>query len=56
MAQIEFVYNGNNILIPCNINEKLKNILNRFIIKEQINEKSIYYLYNGELINEELKI
>ena len=54
MAQIEFVYNGNNIIIPCNINEKMKDIFNRFIIKEQINEKSIYYLYNGELINEEL--
>ena len=54
MAQIEFVYNGNNVIIPCNTNEKMKDIFNRFIIKEQINEKSIYYLYNGELINEEL--
>ena len=54
MAEVEFIYNGININIPCNNNDKMKDICSKFINKAQIDKNSIYYLYNGDKINEEL--
>ena len=54
MAEVEFIYNGGNINIHCNKNDKMKEIFEKFINKVQIDRNRIYYLYNGELINEEL--
>ena len=33
MSEVEFFYKGNNIKIPCNSNEKIRNILYRFTSK-----------------------
>ena len=55
MAEIKFTYEGSNTIIQCDINDKIKDIINKFLIK--INkEKNIklYYLYNGKIINKEL--
>ena len=56
MAEVIFNYEGNNIKIQCNINEKMKDIISKFLIK--INKKdtniTLYYLYNGNTINKEL--
>ena len=55
MAEIIFNYKGNNINIQCQLKDKIKDIINKFL--EKINEKdntNLYYLYSGFLINKEL--
>ena len=53
MAEVEFFYNGGNIIIHCNKNDKMKEIFEKFINKTQTDRNKIYYLYNGEKINKE---
>ena len=50
----EFIYNGSKYLIQCNSDEKLKVIIIKFLSKSENNKENLYYLYNGEIINEEL--
>ena len=56
MSQIEFLYQGSITIIQCNINEKMKDIFKRFTIKQGLEENSIYFLYSGKKINEELTL
>ena len=57
MAEIEFIYYGININIKCNLNEKMKDIYNRFKDKVNLKNNNIYYTYNGEILkDEELKL
>jgi len=55
MAEAIFNYEGNNTTIQCEINEKMKDIINRFLIKLEKKEKNLYYLYDGTQINYELR-
>ena len=48
-------YKGKETIIHCKKNEKIKEIFNKFKIKIKI-ENEVYYLYNGNKINEELKV
>ena len=55
MAEAIFNYEGNNTIIQCNINDKMKDIINKFLIK--IDKKEIddfFFLYNGAEVNKEL--
>ena len=54
MEQVVFLYQSTSILIQCNINEKMKDIINKYIIKTGIDINSVYFLYSGNKINEEL--
>ena len=54
MVEVIFNYNGKETIIQCNINDKMKGIINKYIIKTEKNNKNIYYLYNGDKINEKL--
>ena len=56
MASIEFCYNENNILIQCDINDKMGEIINKYILKSSIDKNSVIFLYSGNIINEELKL
>ena len=56
MASIEFIYNGNNIVIQCDINDKMKEIINKYILKAAIDKNSVIFLYSGNIIDEELKL
>ena len=56
MVEINFNYEGINTIIQCDENEKLKEIIERFLVKRENNNKNnLIYLYNGTKINEELK-
>ena len=55
MAEVTFNYKGIETIIQCNINDKMKDIRDKFIIKTKINNLNGYHLYNGDKINEELK-
>jgi len=57
MSQVEFKYNGLNIVIQCNENEKIKNICQQFCKKAQIDKNNIFFSYSGKAgseFNEEL--
>ena len=43
MYSIEFNYNGNNVIIQCTKDEKLKEICYRFSEKIQINKNDLYF-------------
>ena len=53
---VTFIFEGKEYIIQCNKNEKMKDIFKKFISKAQIEYNSVYYLYKGDKINEELKI
>jgi len=54
-AEVKFTYEGSNTNIQCNINDKIKDIINKFLtnINKDENNK-LYYLYNGNKRKEEL--
>ena len=56
MSQVEFIYDGVSTVIQCNENEKLKEIIQKFKAKVEIDKnKPILYSYNANIgINEEL--
>ena len=54
MTEVEFIYNEGIINLHCKKNDKMKDICDKFKNKSQIDKNSIYYLYNGDKINEEL--
>ena len=56
MAEVIFNYEGKNTIIQCNLNGKMKDIISKFLVKIAKKEKNmqLYYLYNGNKINEDL--
>ena len=54
MAELIFLYNENETKIQCNKEEKIKEICKRYITKIQIDINTIYFIYNGNKINEDL--
>ena len=55
MSKVIFLFNRLEIIIQCNKNEKMKEIFKRFALKANLEINKIYFLYNGDKINEELK-
>ena len=53
MAEIEFNYEGSNTIIQCPLNEKMKDVIQRFKNKVLKNGDFIF-LYGGSQIKEEL--
>ena len=49
MCQVEFRYNEKSIIFQCNESEKICEICNEFILKEQIDKNNIYFSYNGKI-------
>ena len=62
MSKVFFKHKGNNIMIQCEQNEKVSEILKKYAAKGQIDITKVYFLYNGSNIkddineNEELKL
>ena len=54
MVEVIFNYKGIETVILSNINDKMKDIINKFISKSENINKNIYFLYNGDNINKEL--
>jgi len=55
-VKVIFNYEGTEITIQCSINDKMKNIVDKFVLKacKKENENNLFYLYNGNNINYEL--
>ena len=55
MAEVIFNYEGNLTTIQCNIDDKMNDIIYKFLFKIKKSENiNLYYLYNGNKINNEL--
>ena len=56
MAEVIFNYEGINTRVQCNINDKMKDIIDKFLIKikKKDDHNELVYLYNGNQINNEL--
>ena len=54
MEEVQFIYNGKTINIECNKIEIMKDICKRFINKTNADKNLIFYLFNGDKVNEEL--
>ena len=56
MIEVLFHYDGNIIIIQCNIKDKMKDIIQKFIekVKKEEYYENFYYLYEGNKINQEL--
>ena len=39
MSSIEFIYKENKIVIQCDLNDRMKDIINKYILKTSINKK-----------------
>ena len=55
MVEVLFICEGQQIIIQCNMEDKIKDIINKFKYKIKEEDNNLYYLYNGNKINEELK-
>ena len=56
MTKVEFYYNGFINEIFCKEDEKMRDIINRFLTKIDNNNPSLFYLYNGTKIDLDLTI
>ena len=54
MAQVIFLYKGNEISIQCKITEQFKDIFNKFSSKMNIDLNKLVFLYGGSKLNENL--
>ena len=56
MSEVIFVYDGNQISVQAQSNEILSIVIDRFCLKANANRNKIYFLNNGELLNENKKV
>ena len=55
MTQVKFTYSGVETIIKCNKDDKMGNILDKFGIKIEKDINELNFVYNGNIINKELK-
>ena len=56
MVNVEFAFKDSKSIIKCKLEDKMKNIFFEFSVKAQIDLKSVYFLYEGDKIKEELSL
>lgn len=54
MIEVGFIYKGAKTVIQNNSNEKLKDIIQRFILKTELKKDELCFLYGGDKVKEEL--
>ena len=54
MAEVIFNYKGIDTVIQCNINDKMIDIINKYLMKMGKNENDLLYIYGGNIIDYEL--
>ena len=55
MAKVIFNFKGIDTIIQCKIEDKFKDICQKFCTKSQKNIKDLIFLYGGKILNLELK-
>ena len=54
MSKVNFNYNGYDTTIQCKIGDKMEDIFKKFCTKVQIDINSVYFLYDGQQVNNKL--
>lgn len=54
MIKVNFFYNGIKTIIPCLKEDKMLTICQKYSTKIEVDINSLYFLYNGTIINYEL--
>ena len=54
MAKVIYFYEGTQTTIQCDMNDLLKDIFQKFLIKAEINLDKVYFLYDGCKLKEDL--
>ncbi len=54
MAEVIFKYKGTDTLIQCNIEDKMKDICQKFCVKSELNLNDLVILYGGAILNLDL--
>ena len=50
MATVDFFFEGRNITIQCNKDDKMKQIFHRFLSKNSLSPNSVIFIYDGNNI------
>ena len=54
---VEFIYEGVTSSQQCNANDKMENIINKYLSKIEVKDKnSMYFLFSGNVVKEELTL
>ena len=56
MMKLNFIYKGQIIPVQCTKNVKMKEIFEKFEIKANLENNSVFYLYNGNKLDKEMKL
>ena len=56
MLEVEFLYGGKKIDIQCKSEEKMEEIINRFLGKAGKTKEQLFFIYGGEIVNENLTL
>ena len=54
MNKVNLNYNNTQFVIQCNNEDKMKDIISKFLSKSGKSKRNICFIYNGQIINEEL--
>ena len=54
MATVVFTLNGNQTIIQCTVYEKMRDIINKYLLKVKIDVNKTQFLYGGNQINYDL--
>ena len=54
MNKVEFCFNDVKFIAQCNKDDKMKDIIAKFLSKSGQTKNSVFFLYNGRIINDEL--
>ena len=53
-VKVEFIYNSTKTMIQCKEEDRMEDIIEKFIIKCQKKKDSLFFLYGGEKLDEDL--
>ena len=56
MMKVNFIYKGQIIPVQCTKNVKMKEIFEKFEIKANLENNSVFYLYNGNKLDKDMKL
>ena len=54
MSIAQFIYKGRSIIIQCNENDKLEEIINRFYLKFKEKVENVYFVYSSNIVDTNL--
>ena len=54
MNKVDFTYIDNKFLVQCKNEDKMEDIISKFLTKAGVEKRNVVFLYNGMIINEKL--